>query len=957
MLEKCCAIVRAAAFWAALGLICAAPVPAAAFGSNLSASADSILPDPAVRTGVLPNGLRYAVMQNATPKDAVSIRLAFDVGSYDEAPDERGVAHFLEHMAFSLGRNQHEAGFEEAFAAAGVEFGRDQNAQTDAFSTVYRLDLPHGDDSALALAFTWLKGIAKGTHFTADAINHERDIILAERDARRDSNLIAYETMRHFLAPGLRSTRTDTIGTVAQLRGITADDVADFYHRWYRPENAVLVIVGDKPVDVMEAMIRSNFSDWTRPGRSPVRRLATQFDADRGLDVLILPEPHLTPEASVCRAHAAPPRGPDDVRRLRRTALSALWQNVLDQRLAALAESATPPFLSARTSLSDNLREFESVCVSLVPVDGKWEDGLRAVERELRRFQLYGPSQREFDGSVMRYRAYYRGALQSAATRKSTDLANLILEKQLRSDVVATPSENYRAFDTAVEGATPADLRDAFNRDWSGSGPLLFVLAAEPPTADAVRAAWRAGEAEPAPAAQEEEKPVVWGYSSFGPIGHVAKRESFEAPDFVRLTYANGVVLNFKKTPFEQGVVNVRVRFGAGRREIPSRDYSSALLGADFFKLGGLGRNSIQDVEREFSGWQWEATLEVGNDAFDLGGKTTTAGLRNELEILAAYVDDPGFRREADIRLPSVMDSLYREFRANPEVMLRATLSDSLAPGQNFGLPARDELMKLRMDDFARLLKPALTQAPLEITIVGDVDEATASALVADTFGALPPRTGGSRERGDTVFMHFPDGALPTLHATHDGPAEQTLVGCVWPLYVATPERRREELAILILSRVFDAALRHRVRQELGQAYSPEVGIYTPDHADQGYLGAIVMTTPHDADLVLDETQKIAARLARGEFSDADIEDARKPLVAKYAADQNTNERLLSAISGSSVTDEGIDEFRAVPELLGQITPAEVRKAAADWLTRAPMAILIAPSAATASSPSTAQRE
>lgn len=911
-------------------------------------SSAAIAPDPAIHTGVLANGLRYAILQNTRAGDALSVRLGVEVGSSDESDGERGVAHFLEHMAFSVGQNDHIAGYERAFAAEGAAFGRDQNAETSQYDTIYRLDLPHDDAPSLSLAFRWLRGVAGQTTFSADAVRRERGIILAERDARHTAQLVAYQAMNRFLAPDLVVTRPDAIGTVKQIDAITPATLAAFYARWYRPDNTVLVVVGPRPVAEMETLVHQTFDDWKTAGPAPSRQSRGTVDEARALSVMVRQEPHLGAEISACRVHAPPPERPLDVARLRAITLSRLWRSILDARFVDLAKSESPPFLAAQAIKNDDPRDFAPVCVALSPIDNHWELGMRAVERELRRFQIFGPTPIELQEAIARERSYYRGDVFSADARKTPDLATLILVKTLRNDVTASPAELSRAFEAGVASVTAKDVTAAFVADWSGAGPLITVLTPRPPSTDIVRASWLAGQEEPPPAAQAVVGDAVWAYSDFGPAGHVAKREEFHDPDFTRYTYSNGVVLNFRHTDSAAGAVRVRVRFGAGRREIPNLDYTKAVLGAALFKLGGLGREDYQDVQRALAQWQWDVNLDVGDDAFTLSGRTFGSGLAAQLQILAAYASDPGFRSSLDARLPSVMDSLYRQYRARPDIVLRAAFADALAPGMDMGIPPEEELQKLHMGDIASLLKPAITQAPLEVTVVGDVGEDTVRTDVADTFGALPPRQSAPRKRDDTLFLRFPDHPLPLVRVTHEGPADQALVGVMWPLYVATPERRREEVALTLLGEVFDNALRHRVRQDLGKSYAPDVGLYSPDHADQAYMQATVLTEPADVDQVLAATRGVARKLAAGDFTDEDVEDARKPILAKLAEEQNSTDRLAAALSGSSIRSDGLDEWREVPKLLATVTPAEIRKAAADWLSHAPLVIEVMPRAATA---------
>jgi zinc protease len=934
---------------AALGIFLLLPHAARtdpAPGPSIPLTADPILPDPAIRLGVLPNGLHYAIMHNATPKGALSIRLGMEVGDFEESDGEHGVAHFIEHMAFSGGDNEHEAGPEKAFADAGVAFGRDLNADTSTYATAYRLDLPRADASSLDLAFSWLRRVADGATFSEAAVNRERGIILAERATRLTPLLEASEATDAFVAPNLRSTRPHSIGTIAELQAIDAAKLQAFYQRWYRPENAVLVVIGDDAPDAIEARIRQSFASWAGHGPAPAKPSYGAPNESPGLQVLAKADRRVPPSLAVCRSHRAEPTGLVDVAQLRTRTLTNLWTKILDNRLANLTASDAPPYLAASAAVTEETREAFDACVYAALLKGGWQRGLATIQQEIRRFAEAGPSQSELDDAIDIQRATYRGAMRGQATRPSDDLANAILTREMDGDVVAAPPELFRAFDVAVENLTPQDVVRAFKRDWSGSGPFIVLYDSQVPDPDSVAATWARNQGAPLPPPPPEPKIAQWGYDDFGKAGRVVNRQQLQSPDFVRLTFDNGVILNFKQTSFEKELVQVRVSFGAGRREIANKDFVAAQLGAALFEEAGLGKHDYQEIRRMFSQTSFDASLGVGINSFVLKGSTTVVGLKSQLQLLAAYVSDPGFRSTVNSSLPTLIDYYYRQVRADSGQVVESALGDALLPGGPISLPPEETLSRLRMNDFERLLKPAITQAPLEVTIVGDVDETVAMELVGATFGALPPRADTPRARGDTQFLRFPAGDLPTVHVTHEGPDTEAYVGIVWPVYVAVPERRREEIALTLLTSVFDNELRHRVRQELGKSYAPTVQLMTPDNADQGCVIAIVETSREDADTVVAEIRALALRLSRGEFSDESLEAARKPVEANLARNATSNDWWASYLDGSSRLNAKLVEMVQVPELVAKVTPAEVRKAAADWLARAPLVVLATPDAA-----------
>jgi zinc protease len=937
-------------------VICAMTIGGSARAAEQSKTApvedlNTIHADPSVRQGVLANGLRYVIFRNATPPGAISLRLGIDAGSFDEGPTEGGAAHFDEHLAFSGGHNDHTAGPEAVFAKAGVAFGRDVNAETGLFHTVYRLDLPNGEASGLDAAFGWLRVVADGTSFTKAAVDRERGIILAERASELSPVASAEQARRDFEAPGLRSSR-DTIGTLDSLAALDSATLHGFYARWYRPDNAVLVVVGDIQPDVIEKRIEQVFGGWTAVGPPPARPAFGLVDETRGEAVFEQASPDLPTRIQVCRLRGGGPEPADDVARLRGRVLSQLANRILDQRLDDVSHGDKPPYLSADLTRDFDARELRETCLRILPLDEAWAPAVRAAQTELRRFAAHGPTEDELDQQIAELRSIFRGEADQAQTRGTIGLAGDLTETVLDHDLITTPSEDFWAFDAAVETITPRDVLAAFKRDWSGAGPL-FSMFGPAPAAQAVRAAWDQAEASPAPdpAPAAPARSLHWAYADLGHAGRPKARIELKNPDFVRVTFDNGVVLNFKHTDFERHNVEVSIRFGAGRREIPNDQFMTAEFGAPLFASGGLRRQSAADLRKLFGEIAWSAELGVGDQAFELDGSTNESSLRSQLQILAAYLSDPGFRTEVDARIPTAVAEAYRRLRTSPGASLSNALINAVAPDSPALLPPEAKFAALRTADFKRVLRAAVTEDPLEVTIVGDVDEAKATEYVAETLGALPPRTAPSRARADTWFLRFPDHDLAPIQATYDGPADKAMVGLTWPLYVATPTRRREEVSLLLLARVFDDALRHRLRQELGKTYGPNVETQMPDYADQGVLQARVETAPADVDLVRAETETMARQLAAGGVTDEALEAARKPIVAELDAQLRKNRGWAGFLSGSSTSDDGLEQLRVYEAMAASVSLAEVKAAAATWLTRHPIVVVVSPTTAVGAKP------
>jgi len=897
----------------------------------------TIHPDPNVLRGVLPNGLRYQILRNATPKDAVSLRFAVDVGSYEEKDDERGWAHFVEHMAFRSTRAFPAGTIDRVFAPAGVAFGRDQNATTAMFSTVYQLDLPKPDDEQLTNAFTWLRDIADGIVFTEDGVDHERGVVLAEMETRNSPMVMAQEAVSAFQLSAQRSTNRSPIGLRTTLNGATAPGLEQFYRAWYRPSNAVLTVVGDRPVEALEVMVRAKFSSWQANGPARERAKLVQPTLERPTEAFTVDGPTLPTAISACRVRPASPQGPDDVARLRRMARTQIWQQILNQRLEQRTNRGDASLLGAAV-MSNDTRDFAVTCLIAMPTNEAWPEALKAAEGELNSFAASGPTEMETEKATELLRSRLRGSVLASGSRSSADLAAGLSAREIADEVFTTPADGLYAYDLAVEDQTPADIKAAFDADWSGGAPLLAMTSPKPVAREALLAAWSQGATAVAGAQDTSLKSSGWAYETFGKPGKIVEQKRIETPGFQRLKFANGLIVNFKQTKFAPNKVEIRVNFGAGQSEIDKRDYLYAQFGEMLLASGGLGRHRVSELQTLFSNTgSLGFSFGMGPSFFAIRASTFSANFEEQLQVLAAYMTDPGFDPALDARIPASVDLVYRTYLTQPAAAAGIALVNAVAPGSTAAMPPREVMMAIRSADFARVLKPVLTTAPIELTIVGDVDQATAMEVVAETFGAIPARARTPRAHGDPGFLRYPDLPAMTVRVEHDGPADKAAAAMVWPLYVMTPERRREEYALKLLASVFDTALRRRIREEMGKTYSPSVSSAGPDFGDQGALTVAIEASPRDLDALIAEAKTIAASLLAGNITPAMLEAARRPLLADREAVRQTNGWWAGAMGGSNATPALLQEALSYEPLMSALTVEDLKAAAAKWLVRPPI--------------------
>ena len=908
--------------------------------------------DPALVEGVLPNGLRYAILPNRTPRQAVSIRMHVAAGALLETDAERGAAHFVEHMAFQGSRRFPGTSADEKFAAAGIGVGRDQNAFTDVNGALYVFDIPQVADAKLDVAFDWMRDVGDGLSFDPAAAVREREVVLQELAVRRTGSTELGEAVSLYSAPELLAARRSPGGTVASVRALDAETLRRFHDRWYRPERTTLVIVGDVDPAAMRARIARTFGGWRPTGPPPPEPAPGRVDPQRPLGVIAVTTPNFAQGlVQACRvAPRDPPLAPG-ADAWRRDGAEATWLEALQVRLRRIQRSPEAPFVTATVTRSDAYRRASFTCLSAAPKPGRWRDTLTTLAVEGRRLAAHGV----LPGEASRARADLEAAVSTNAaqadTRASSGLAGVLLNLELEGRVFTTPAEEARTFAVAAPDLTAAAASAGFRRRWGeGGGPVVVVFSTTPVTTDQVRAAWMAAQAAPDPAPPVEEAVVPWPYKDFGPPGVVASRTEMKDPDFTRIAFANGVRLNFKRTAYSRNRVDVRVSFGAGQQELDPARQTAAIAAVATLGDSGLGKLDADALGRALQGRIWNASLSAGRTAFGLAGATRPADLETEMQVLAAYLTDPAFGPEAERRIPSLADSYDKGNRLEPTRVAQLAVAAALPQPHVFDPPPREVLAALKAADLAGALRPALTQAPLEVTIVGDVDEAAAVAAVARTLGALPPRATAPRRAPDAPVTRYPAEAPPVIRATHIGLRDKAAVWMVWPLYVWTPAGQREARALTLLREVVADALRIELRQKLGLTYTPSVGLSLERGGDQGTFTVAVDTAPGQVDQVVETVRGVAARFATQGVTKAELEKVRKPLLEETARRTESNGWWLSVLDGSWADPTKLDQQRTWLSDYTSLPAEEVGAAARRWLSRTPL-IATATPAPTAPAP------
>ena len=887
--------------------------------------------DPKVRFGVLPNGLRYAILKNATPTGQASLRMCYDAGSLMETDAQQGVAHFLEHMNFNGSRHVAEDEMVKILERHGLAFGADTNAQTSWTETVYQLDLPRADDDTIDTALMLLREGASELLIDNGAVGRERGVVLSEERARDTPGLRVFKQSQDFFLRGQLAARRLPIGKVEVIKAADHDLIAGFYDRYYRPQRAVLVAVGDFDVDAMLAKIKARFGDWK--GRGPS---GTEPDlgtvARRGAETRLVVEPGSSLQIQLEWLKPAD-RSPDTRAYRQRRLIEQLALAVLNRRLERLARTSAPPFIAAQASKDDVFHSAEVTTLSVAAQPDQWRTALVAADHEQRRLAQFGVRQDEIDREIMESRVQLQSAVAGAATRRTPRLADSIVDTLDDKEVFTTPATDLALFEAEVKSLTAKQVSIAAREVFSGQGPLLFMATPQPidggePALAKVYADARAEALQPAVA----DKLKTWPYADFGPPGKIAERQEVADLGVTQVRFENGVRLNVKPTKFRDNQVLVRVRLGHGQLDLPRDRVSPMWAARGAFVEGGLKALSTEEMEKVLASNIVGADISAGEDSFNLQGTTRPEDLAIQMQMLTAYASQPGFRPDPFLRMKTYIATLYDQLAATPSGVMSRDLGKLMHGGDpRFAFPSPADVSASTPEDFKALLGPRLASGPVEVTIVGDTTVDKAVALTAATFGALPART-DQPAPPEASAVTLPTPAPKPVTLTHKGRADQAIAYAEWPTdgFFADVQGAR---TLRVLAQVIELRLLQDLREAAGDTYSPQAGATSSlTFPHFGYVSAVVEIPPAKLDDFYRDLAKISADLRANDVSADELQRAKKPIVESLQKSRQTNEYWLEQLSGAQAEPRRLDAIRGVIASLDRIGPVELKAAAQRYL-------------------------
>ena len=899
-------------------------------------------PDPALVFKKLPNGFTSVLLKNQYPKNRASMHLYIQAGSMHEADSQQGLAHFLEHMLFNGTTHFKPSELVKFFQSIGMHFGPDANAHTGFNETVYDILLPEGNKENLAKGLVVMKDFAEGALLLPSEIERERRVVLSEKRTRDSVSYRTYVKTLEFEFPDSRISKRLPIGQEEILKKADQEQLKAFYDTWYRPDNMILILVGDFDSALAERLMEEKFSTITPrapPGTIPdigdIKHKGIKpfyhFEKESGnttvsIEILekILPMPDSYP-----------------VRK--KELIENIANRIVENRLDALIQKPGTPFTSASIKSGIFLRQVKYAEITADCNPENWEKSFSLIEQTLRQALTFGFTTSELERVKKDLLSEIDNAVKKASTRNSKKLAREIIYSLNSNRVFMSPQQEKELYTPVINTVSLKNVHDAFKDIWAPEHRLLIVtgnakLTDKNPETKILNTYYKSMQT--AVSKPVEEKSVVFPYlPESEKEGHITRTKKVPDLEITQVDFRNGVRLNLKKTNFKANQVLINLAFGRGKSCEPINKPGLAFLTESVLNESGLGALTKDELKRAMAGKNTFVTFSIEENRFLFKGETVSNEVSLLFQLLNAHIIDPGFRKDAYELSLKRYKQKYMALSRSIDGAMALSGNRFLAGGDHrFGLPDDETFKKLTLDDVKSWISPFIGKNDIEISVVGDVDIDSVIQLTAQYFGSLtlPPAAETQKELKLPVF---PVGQSQTLSV--ETKISKGLIVVAFPTEDIWNINRTRRLSVL--SDIISDRLRVQIREKLGSAYSA-YAFNRPSKAYPGYgvLQAMAYVAPDESDMIIGKVKTIVSNLSKNGVTQDELKRAKEPTLTSIKDMIRKNSYWLDTVlTGSRIHPQKIDWSRTIQKDYASITKKRISNIAKEYLVNDRAATII----------------
>jgi zinc protease len=781
--------------------------------------------DPSVTVGTLQNGLRYYIRANKRPENRAELRLVVNAGSVLEDDDQRGLAHFVEHMAFNGTLRYPKQALIDYLERIGMRFGPDINAYTGFDETVYSLQVPTDSVGVLETAFEILEDWAHQLVFDAEMIDSERGVVIEEWRLGRGAAARMFDKQFPILFKNSAYAERLPIGSVEVLESFEHEALMRYYQDWYRPDLMAVVAVGDFDSGMIEGLVRRHFEQMPSLPQPRSRSLFPVPDHDETL-VAVATDKEAT-ESRVSIYYKQPLRAEGTIESYRQLMVERLYNSMLNDRLFELTQRPTPPFLYASSGQGKLIRSKEVYVLGAGVEDGRVEPGLAALLTEGERVARYGFTSTELERHKREVLRWMEHAHLEREKTNSAVYAFEYVQAFLGNDPIPGIELEYLLHQEMVPDIQVEEV-NRLAREWlTDRNRVILVNSPDkeglpvPSEQDllAVFEAVRGSDIGPYVDSVDDAPLVAEGPAP----GTIVEERVFDAVGVTLWRLSNGARVILKPTDFKEDEILFRASSPGGTSLAPDADYVAASTAAEVVSASGLDRFSVVDLQKKLSGKAVSLSPDIGPLYEGLSGSASPEDLATLFELIYLTFRAPRRDTTAYLAFRTQVDAVLANRDASPTAAFGDTLKVTLAQHHFRERPATIEVyQEMDLDKSFEFYQDRFADASdFTFVFTGSFQVEMMRPLVTQYLAALPST--GREETWRDVGIRPPEGVVQKAVYRGLEPRSQTYVLFTGPFEYTRTNRH----LIRSLSEVLQIRLREKLREDLAGTYGVSVGATT----------------------------------------------------------------------------------------------------------------------------------
>ena len=787
----------------------------------------SIPVDPDVRMGKLDNGLTYYIRHNAWPEQRAEFYIAQRVGSIQEDDNQRGLAHFLEHMAFNGSKHFKDNEMLRWCESVGVKFGTDLNAYTSIDQTVYNIsNVPTTRegivDSCLLILFDWADGLL----LEQEEIEKERGVIHEEWRLRTSAQMRMLERDLPKLYPNSKYGHRMPIGLMEIIDNFERPFLQAYYEKWYRPDNQAIIVVGDVNVDQVEQKIKTLFSPIVLPEN---RALVTTYPVPDNNEAIFVIDKDKEQRYNIVEVLMKHETFPDTLKGNLTYIVAEYMKNaamsMLNDRLKEYAEKPESPFLQASVGDGNYLlsRGVDAFDMAILPKDGQTEAAVKAVLTEARRAAEFGFTPTEFS----RFKANYISNLDKQYSNKdkryNSQFVSNYVQHFLNNEPIPSIDFTYQTMKQLVP-ALPIDGVNMVMKELvSPSDTNLVVVnfnnekeGAVYPTEDGMKQAIAQARAAQIEAYVDnvKDEPLMTTLPKPGKIKKEVKNDKF---GYSELTLSNGVKVVLKQTDLKKDQVLLRGEGFGGEALYGEEELPNLRMFGDVIEASGLGNFSHTELEKALAGKIASASMYMSNYREHINGSSTPKDVETMLQLVYLYFTNINKDQKSFDNLMQTTEVSLKNRLLQPENVFSDSLTLTLGNHHPRVKPMTvDDLKKVNYDRILQMAKERTANAAAyTFTIIGNYDEQTIRPLIEQYLGSLPSQK--KVQKGKFIDTDFKGKVVNDFK--HKAETPKAIAVMVW-YSKKVPYTLENSIKASIAGQILSMEYLKKIREDASAAYT-----------------------------------------------------------------------------------------------------------------------------------------